>query len=116
MSDPAGKSVVSREALARWYGDNSKFDGVLVPRKLSFTVYGFADALLASGVFESRESVQAEAPKLDPLPWKITNRATGAHVTTLPTNHPASHEVATFKPDSQYSQNPVDYGLEPAHD
>lgn len=36
-----------RDALAEWYELNSNFDGPLIPRKLSFSAYGFAGAMLA---------------------------------------------------------------------
>lgn len=62
-------------------------------------------------------SEQSEEPKLDPQPWKITNRASGAFVTSFPGTPDKepwhfTHEAATFAPTDGYSQDPKDYGIE----
>ncbi len=63
------------------------------------------------------QPVTTEEPKLDPEPWKITNRASGEWVTTLPGTPDKepwhfTHEAATFAPTDGYSQDPKDYGIE----
>lgn len=57
--------------------------------------------------------VQKEAePKLDPYPYKVTNRATGKWVTSSREKWCFGHEVSTFKPDPGYSSDITDYQKE----
>jgi hypothetical protein len=101
---PAGKPVVSREALAKAYHERFASEHVDHWDALDHDDpdreegYDVADALLASGLFESRESVQAEARR-DVIEWFAQY-----------------HRDWDAAPITGIAEARQHYGLEPAHD